>query len=477
MKEKNRHSQPFTMVLTVTIILLIASQFDTKIKILGFETKNAELLSEILIKENTKKDITNCATINDSSLCKDSVKTIVNSSFTNASNSIDFITDTSSALSHFFQALNKTKKQKNKTRIAYFGDSMIEGDLISQDLRSSMQDVFGGFGVGFVPITSIVAGFRSSVIHSFDGWTTYNLLEKLPANHMLGISGYGFVPNTINSEDTTNTASESWVKYSAVNRKHINKFYETKLLYGKSNGENYVVINDTNYSLNGENTVNQIVIDDHNGSQTIKATFHCKTPLDIFGFSMESDSGVFVDNFSFRGNSGMPITKVLQSVYAGTNTCLNYDLIVLEYGLNAVDPKITDFSWYERGMNNVIKHIQASFPNSSILLISVGDKSYRNDGIYETDPSVPILVETQRRMARNNKIAFWSLYDAMGGNGSMVKWVEGDTTYANKDYAHFNFKGAHKVGKLLYNKLMKEYNEYNNKSASTVTPCLVSEKQ
>lgn len=477
MNEKNRHSQPFIIVLIVTVVLLTASLVDTKINIFGFETKKADLLSDIQSKKKGENDSLTVFTINDSILPKDSSKLILYSASHNSPNIIDFKTDTTSSLSHFFQALNATKKQKHKTRIAYFGDSMIEGDLITQDLRSCMQDNFGGFGVGFVPITSIVAGFRSSVIHSFAGWTTYNLLDKPPENHMLGISGYGFVPNTINTNDTTNTANESWVKYIAVNKKHINKFYETKLLYGKSDGENFVVINGLRYPLKGESTVNQIVIADQNASQSIKATFQCKTSLDIFGFSMESDSGVFVDNFSFRGNSGMPITKVLQSVYSGTNTCLGYDLIILEYGLNAVDPKVTDFSWYERGMNNVIKHIQASFPDASILLISVGDKSYRKDGIYETDPSVPILVETQKRMAKNNKIAFWSLYDAMGGNGSMVKWVEGDTVLANKDYAHFNFRGAHKAGKLLFNKLMSEYKEFNEKKSFSALTFGETEKQ
>ena len=99
-------------------------------------------------------------------------------------------------------------------------------------------------------------------------------------------------------------------------------------------------------------------------------------------------------------------------------------------------------------------------------MISVGDKSYRNNGVYETDPSVPILVEAQKRLSKNNKIAFWSLYDAMGGYGSMIKWVEGDTALANKDYTHFNYRGAHKVGKLLFSKLMNEYNEYNAKKAN-----------
>jgi hypothetical protein len=458
MSNKNSHAQPFIMVLSVTVILLVVSLFDNQFILFGNKTKKVDPLADILLKGVLKKVPLTHPVITDSIIAKDS--TAFAQRQTDSSNIFDFENDSTSALSYFFQSLNTVKKKKHKTRIAYFGDSMIEGDLISQDLRECMQDFFGGNGVGYLPVTSIVSGFRTSVIHSFDGWTTYNLLENIPANHSLGIAGYCFVPNTINV-DTTNLTAGSWVKYTAVNKKHLNRFYQTKLLYGKSEGDNYVIINGSRYKLNGDKAVNELLV--NSSSQQVNARFQCRSSVDVYGFSIESDSGVFVDNFSFRGNSGLPIQKVKQNVYSATNDCLDYDLIILEYGLNAVNPSVTDFSWYERGMNIVIRHIRASFPNSSILLISVGDKSYRKDGVYQTDPSVPILVETQKRMAKDNKLAFWSLYDAMGGNGSMVKWVEGDTAFANRDYTHFNFKGAHKVGKLLFSKLLSEYNDYNKK--------------
>ncbi|MEZ4850537.1 MAG: hypothetical protein R3B93_18375 [Bacteroidia bacterium] len=55
------------------------------------------------------------------------------------------------------------KSRKGKTRIAYFGDSMIEGDLITQSLRNDLQELLGGQGVGFVPITSQTYGFRKTI--------------------------------------------------------------------------------------------------------------------------------------------------------------------------------------------------------------------------------------------------------------------------------------------------------------------------
>ncbi len=453
------------MVVLATSILFCVSQINTSIKVGGAEAKKVDILSDILLKEKAKKvplpEMILSETKMNEILSKENKEIAIHQM--DLSNIDNTKTDTATALSHFFYSLNELKQHKRKVRIAYFGDSMIEGDLITQDLRECMQDTFGGWGVGYVPITSVVSGFRTSVLHTFGGWTTYNLVSATPGNHKLGISGYCFVPNTYTAVDTTTNISGSWVKYATVNRKHIDKFYETKLLYGKSEGENYVVINGKHYKLNEKNAVNELLINSGNGGRSINASFQCESPVDIFGFSMECDSGVIVDNFPFRGNSGMPITKVNQNVYSQTNNYLNYDLIILEYGLNVVSPEVTDFSWYESGMTNTIKHIQQSFPGVSILLVSVGDKSYRKNGVYETDPSVPLLVKAQKRMAKANKVAFWSLYDAMGGSGSMVKWVQGDTTLANPDYTHFNYKGAHKVGKLLYSKLMCQYVDYNKK--------------
>jgi hypothetical protein len=460
MNSENKHSQPFVIVLSVTIILVIASQFTIPLNWMGYEVKKMDPLSDVLSKGKTKKVPLTSKIITREFISKDSSLVAIRDA--DSSNIYDFGKNGVSSLNQFFQALNKVKKQKSKVRIAYFGDSMIEGDLISQDLRNYLQDAFGGHGVGFVPVTSIVAGFRKSIKHSFGNWTTYNLLDTVPSRHNLGISGYSFIPKTVTDFFDVN-ASDSWVNYSVVNQKHLNKFYKTKLLYGKSEGENYVLINNVTYKLDGTKAVNELTINSKTPYSAIRATFRCKASLDVFGFSMESDTGAFVDNFSFRGNSGLPISKVKQTIYSGTNECLNYDLIILEYGLNAVSSKVTDYSWYERGMQRVINHLKQSFPGVSILLISVGDKGYRVNDVYETDPAVPLFVDVQMKMAEENNLAFWSLYNAMGGNGSMVKWVEGDTVLANKDYTHFNFRGAHKVGKLLFNKLMTEYNDYNKK--------------
>jgi hypothetical protein len=48
----------------------------------------------------------------------------------------------------------------------------------------------------------------------------------------------------------------------------------------------------------------------------------------------------------------------------------------------------------------------------------------------------------------------------MGGDGSMVKWADESPARANKDYTHFNQRGAKAIGNLLYSQLNKGYEEY-----------------
>jgi hypothetical protein len=376
---------------------------------------------------------------------------------------IDFGADTLPELTHFFESLAETQQKKKKTRVAYFGDSMIEGDLVTQDLRSTMQDTFGGIGVGFMPITSIVAGFRQTVLHTFSGnWQTYSLLDQSASNHVLGITGFDFVPAVVVNADSIVTAGSSWVRYSAVGRKHLNSFCNVKLFFGATPSDNnYVTAVGRTFPLKGTAPVNQVSLVKGYPVQSLNVAFQCRDHVNVFGFSMEGDSGVYVDNFSFRGNSGMPLIKIPANILSGINNELDYGLVILHYGVNVVNAKVTDFSWYERGMTEVVNHIKIAMPHASILIISTGDKSLRQGGgEYVTDPSVPLVIEVQKRVAEKTGVAFWNLYEAMGGYNSMVKWVQGDTVLAGKDYTHPNFRGAKKIADMLYKHLIAEYKIY-----------------
>jgi len=460
-KRENRQFEPLVLVVTTVVILLVLSFTGAGFKIGSIETRKVNLLADISVSDKPVTAAVAAAPVVADTVLTKQIQNVakITVPLDQYPGIIQFGTDSSGGLHHFFASLRQLGKEKKKVRIAYFGDSMIEGDLITQDFRSLLQDQFGGDGVGFMPITSIVAGFRQSIIHSFSpNWKEYSLLDAVPADHGLGITGHTFMPWFSDSEnDSVTSGNESWVKYTAVGRKHLNKFGSVRMFYGRSDGKSALTLKGSKpMPLTGNAAVNELCVCQR-PVQGFTCTFNCSSPLNVYGFTMESDSGVILDNFSFRGNSGMPLTKMPFPVLSGLNKYLQYDLIILHYGVNVVNDKVKDFSWYEKGMTEVVKHLQNCFPEASILVIGSGDKSTRIEGQYITDPSVPVVVEAQRRVAEKTNTAFWNFYQAMGGEGSMVKWVTGDTTYANSDYTHFNPRGARRVGGLLYNYMIGEF--------------------
>lgn len=364
-------------------------------------------------------------------------------------------TGSQTGLIQFFQALMKTENNQNgTTRIAYFGDSMIEGDLITMSLRKWFQRDFGGRGIGFMPVTSITNGFRTNIKHEYSQeWLYSSLVKGNKTSFPFGISGEIF------SVDSGTTSAK--VTYSARNSAYLEDFPIIKLFYGKGdsttigNPANELVYNGEKFLLEEKSQLNTLLIQ----STPVKKAefeFSFNHAIPVYGISIESEKGVLLDNYSSRGSSGMPLSSINQSMIKSFNEEMDCDLVVLQFGLNVLSGK-ANYVWYKNGMKRVINHFKTAMPNASVLVVGVADKSSKNEeGNMETDVAVPLILDAQREAARESEVAFFDLYEAMGGKNSMIKWVE-ELEYANKDYTHFNFKGADMAASYIYTFLMEEY--------------------
>jgi hypothetical protein len=369
-------------------------------------------------------------------------------------------------LTSFLAALHQTKATGSPVRIAYFGDSMIEGDLITGDLRNSLQTEFGGTGVGYVPINSLTAEFRGTIHQTFsEDWKEYNLVSaKLPAEYPLGLSGHVFVPRVLPAVDSTEGTTEraSWVEFRGGGPfARVKRFEQARLFYGPGAGRDEVLVTTDNHlvphTLPGSAATNELVLKPGSPARVMRLAFATHAPRPVYGVSFEGRQGVTLDNFSFRGNSGMSLTRIPFKELAAFGKLLDYRLIILHYGVNVADAHNKTYGWYERAMARVVDRMQRAFPNASILIVGMSDKSSRIDGEFVTDPSVPRLLAAQQHLAQRNHAAFWNLFEAMGGENSMVSWVEDSPALANKDYTHVNFRGAHKIAGLLFDYFMSEY--------------------
>lgn len=353
----------------------------------------------------------------------------------------DFKTHAGPSLESLMVKLSELKKgKKRKVRIAYIGDSMIEGDQISGTLRDSLQAAYGGAGVGFLTIHTNVGNFRHSATIKAAGWNDTNF--KSPASKNLYLSGHYFTGHG------RGTYSDKSI------RQQTRPMLEKSLLFGV-NANHTIGVDGRNILLRGQNLVNRQVLSID--TSTVLQLENTGGEL-LYGVSFESESGVIVDNFSFRGISGSEFRKLDPEFMEAIQQANHYDLIILHYGANLIyKPSDANFEFYMHAVMPVFKRFRSSFPDSDFLLISAGDIAFRYNGNYSTAIGLPKLLETQAQLALRNKFAFFNLFASMGGQGSIISWANHHPAWAIKDYVHPTEDGSQVIGAMLYKAIQHEY--------------------
>ena len=112
------------------------------------------------------------------------------------------------------------------------------------------------------------------------------------------------------------------------------------------------------------------------------------------------------------------------------------------------------------------ERIKKAFPNAAVLIIGVGDREYKDEqGELRTMPGVKNLIRYQQALAAETRVAFWNLFEAMGGEGSIVEMVESKPSMANYDYTHINFRGGKHLASLLFDTLIYGKEQYDKRKA------------
>jgi lysophospholipase L1-like esterase len=84
--------------------------------------------------------------------------------------------------------------------------------------------------------------------------------------------------------------------------------------------------------------------------------------------------------------------------------------------------------------------------------------STKENGRLQTYPHLKAVVQGISEAALENGAAFWNMFEVMGGENSMIEWVNNKPAWAAPDYIHFSQKGADRIAELFYESLMIYYN-------------------
>ena len=349
-----------------------------------------------------------------------------------------------------FERLVEKLASGEDVRIAFMGDSFVEGDILTSDLRSELQQSFGGRGVDFVPCDIPFATARRSVKRSASGWSSYGVMKPKSAPESLRdlffISGYiseGKAGAKVRWQST-----DIFPTIDSCSRARI-------LLVSRDTSRVVVTLNDTlshEVEIAGDERLREIYIEAPYKSLSMRVA---EGKVVCYGASLEGDGGVAVDNFSVRSNNGHAIFGTGAQINRQAHDMLSYDLVVLQYGLNIMMPGQRNFSKYRDQLRDMIAYTERCFPNAAILVLGVSDRWIKDEetGRFKPIGSVDALTRHQRAAADSSRVAFWNTSEAMADLGGMPAFVRNG--WAAGDYTHLNYAGGRRIAESLARSIRK----------------------
>jgi lysophospholipase L1-like esterase/LysM repeat protein len=350
-------------------------------------------------------------------------------------------------------ALKNNKKEKNKTfTILHIGDSHVQGDFFSGEIRRQLQSHFGfaGIGANFPYSLAKSYGPRGSESKAEGKWESYKILS--PRNDLkLGILGYGLTTKNKNAS----------IKFTIQEKFPIKDFKELKIWHSKETETFEIQMN------NEFEFVSQIKSDSGWAVSTYKSklpqtqfklstkqTKQNQNHFELLGFEINNSnlSGI---NYHHLGVVGAQFTHFIKSTNFNLDqvSYLKPDLIIFSFGTNEAYDNSFDSSNYYKIVSNYINKIKDQLPETGIIFTTAPDT--RSEG--RTPKSQSAVNNQLKKIVNDFQLSVFDLNEEMGGWGSLYKWHKNDLTL--KDKLHFKQTGYALQAKLFVYAFLETYND------------------
>ncbi len=371
------------------------------------------------------------------------------------------IIDGSHSLRRFFAALARTERHEvgAVSRVLFFGDSVVASDFGTGTLRRLLDARFGDAGHGFVLIANAWPQyFHNDVSRIADrGWHVSRIVGPRAADGFYGLGGVSFTgpPGLRAYVGTAKTGSFG---------RAVSKF---EIAYLKQPGGGVLAVavdGKATQSIDTAADEKETAFDEvrvPDGPHELELVTQ-RANVRLFGVALERDKpGVVLDAVGVVGARLRTFAQIDAAHFAKSIEWRHPNLVVFQFGANeSADGFAYPMPEYHQAMKELIERILRSTPDAGCLVIGAMDRARKEGDRLVTVPVIPLLVEEQRKASAEVGCAFWSAFDAMGGRGSMARWVR--LGLGTGDFTHPTSWGADKLGRWIYSALMKDYAAYSS---------------
>ncbi|MBK9167617.1 MAG: hypothetical protein IPM24_09160 [Bryobacterales bacterium] len=363
------------------------------------------------------------------------------------------------ALDTFFAALHRTEmgEQDAVTRVLHYGDSPTTADMITADVRDLLQSRFGDAGHGFCLITKPWAWYgHRGLRYAAEDWVVEAATQTRVRDGFYGLGGASF-------------RGETGVTASFTLKEPGQTRFELSFLRQPSGG--IVSIDADGRPVGAVNTASlpgSAASPDWRefalpaAARRVRLTV-ASGSVRLFGVRFEKPGpGVVYDSLGLNGAYISVLARMFhERHWAEQLRHARPHLIVINYGTNESAYEQFIEKSYAKELREAVRRIREATPATSVLVMSPMDRGVRElGGDIGTLPAIPRLVAIQEEVAREEGCAFFNTFLAMGGEGTMGRWYDGDPRLVGGDFIHPMPRGARIIGNLLYEALFDSYNRY-----------------
>ena len=374
---------------------------------------------------------------------------------------IDYEADTlinAKQLTPFFNKLLKLENgDTNQVSILHIGDSHIQADFLTREVRKNLQQRFGNAGRGLVfPLrvagTNEPADYRSS---SNVGWQVARINSQAN-NPEPGISGASIRSDeggayidltTFNHDDLDYAFDQVTLIHTKDSLQYDCRFTDMPLKFGFLMSARPNVPDEITTWVKFPNQTNYIRIQ-------AEQTEASQNSISINGVILKNSlpgilyHSVGINGAHFSDYNNSPLffkqLKVIQP-----------DLVIISLGTNeGANLKITEDEM-AASVTAMIQGIRNLDPQTCILITTPADDYFRKK--YK-NPYLETVQRSLQKTAALQNVACWDLYGIAGGYGSSVEWRKAGML--QRDGVHFNKKGYALQGELLYKAIIDSYLKY-----------------
>lgn len=356
------------------------------------------------------------------------------------------------SLSKSFSKLNgiREKKSKENFNVIHFGDSHIQGDFFSGEIRRLLQSEFGSAGQGIIFPYALCKSFGPKGVKASTkgGWIGSNILKNVEKRNM-GCKGYRLF--------TSNSNAELSIE---ITNKFVGKTANRIAIWTSADSNSFDYKLDKGFKL----------IDEKFFKSNLKyRTYECDSNIRSFNLSLikadETNKEFYFHGFEFISNAENGVNYHQCGVVGAQFTHLIYnaqllqdqikqlkpDLIIFSFGTNEAYEQKIDTNFYYQSISDFIQIIRNDLPNVEFIVTTAPDT--RSQG--RTPTNQQTVNRQLIRIAQDLNLSLFDLNKAMGGWGSLYRWFENKLTLDDK--LHFNSKGYSLQGKIFSHAFLKEY--------------------